>query len=115
MTGRTLFEKIWNRHIVAEESGEVLLYVDRAYIHEGSSHVFAQLAKRGRKAFRPKQVFAHTDHYVPTSSRAGGLDSIKAPEIRNMVVQLHRNAAEHGINIFGFDDPRQGILHVVPP
>jgi 3-isopropylmalate/(R)-2-methylmalate dehydratase large subunit len=111
----TMFEKIWKRHVVAEESGEVLLYVDRAYIHEGSSHVFAQLAKRGRKAFRPKQIFAHTDHYVPTSSRAEGLDSVKAPEIRNMIVQLHRNATEHDLNLFGFDDPRQGILHIVPP
>ena len=115
MPGMTMFEKIWNRHVIAEESGEVLLYVDRAYIHEGSSHAFAQLAKRGRKVFRPNQVFAHTDHYVPTHSRVGGLDSIKAPEIRNMVVHLQANAAEHGINIFGFDDPRQGILHIVPP
>jgi 3-isopropylmalate/(R)-2-methylmalate dehydratase large subunit len=115
MPGMTLFEKIWNRHVIAEESGEVLLYVDRAFIHEGSSHAFAQLAKRGRKVARPDQVFAHTDHYVPTTSRAGGLDSISVPEIRNMVIQLQANAAQHGINLFGFDDPRQGILHIVPP
>jgi len=115
MSGKTMFEKIWSRHVIAEESGEVLLYVDRAYIHEGSSHAFEQLAKRGRRIFRPQQIFAHTDHYVPTGSRAEGLDSIKVPEIRNMVVKLQSNAAEHGINIFGFDDPRQGILHVVPP
>jgi 3-isopropylmalate/(R)-2-methylmalate dehydratase large subunit len=115
MSGMTMFEKIWNRHAIAEESGEVLLYVDRAFIHEGSSHAFAQLSKRGRKVARPKQIFAHTDHYVPTASRVGGIDSIKVPEIRNMVIQLQTNAAEHGINIFGFDDPRQGILHIVPP
>jgi 3-isopropylmalate/(R)-2-methylmalate dehydratase large subunit len=115
MPGMTLFEKIWNRHVIAEESGEVLLYVDRAFIHEGSSHAFAQLAKRGRTVARPDQVFAHTDHYVPTTSRAGGLDSISAPEIRNMVIQLQANAAHHGINLFGFDDPRRGILHIVPP
>jgi 3-isopropylmalate/(R)-2-methylmalate dehydratase large subunit len=110
-----MFEKIWNRHVIAEEEGELLMYVDRAYIHEGSSHAFSQLASRGRKVARPRQVFAFADHYVPTSSRKNGLDSISVPEIRNMVVNLHANATEHGINLFGFDNPNQGILHVVPP
>ncbi|HSQ05286.1 MAG TPA: 3-isopropylmalate dehydratase large subunit, partial [Burkholderiales bacterium] len=55
------------------------------------------------------------DHYVPTTGRAGGIAAIPVPEIRNMVAQLHANAAQHGIHLFGFDDPRQGILHVVPP
>src|ERR1044072_7890267 len=98
MPGMTLFEKIWNRHVIAEESGEVLLYVDRAFIHEGSSHAFAQLASRGRKVARPDQAFAHTDHYVPTTRRANGLDSIETPEIRNMVIQLQANSERHGIN-----------------
>jgi 3-isopropylmalate/(R)-2-methylmalate dehydratase large subunit len=115
MPARTMFEKIWARHVVAEEEGEVLLYVDRAYIHEGSSHAFAKLDAQHRKVARPRQVFAHNDHYVPTATREGGADGIAVPEIRNMVKLLQANAAKHGVTLFGIDDPRQGILHIVPP
>ena len=110
-----MFEKIWDRHVIAEEEGELLLYVDRGYIHESSSHMFAQLEAKSRKVARPKQIFAHTDHYVPTATRAGGIEGIPIPEIRNMVKLLHANAAKHGVTLFGLDDPRQGILHIVPP
>ncbi|MEO7728249.1 MAG: hypothetical protein ABIS45_13420, partial [Burkholderiales bacterium] len=58
MTVQTMFDKIWQRHVVAEEDGELLLYVDRALIHEGSSHAFAALAEQKRKVFRPRQIFA---------------------------------------------------------
>jgi 3-isopropylmalate/(R)-2-methylmalate dehydratase large subunit len=115
MSAATMLEKIWSRHVVAEEEGELLMYVDRALFHEGSSHAFAQLAKQNRAVARPRQVFAFTDHYVPTGSRAGGVAGIAVPEIRDMVVNLQANAIKHGANLFGFDDPRQGILHVVPP
>jgi 3-isopropylmalate/(R)-2-methylmalate dehydratase large subunit len=64
---------------------------------------------------RPRQVFAHADHYVPTASRAGGVEGIAIPEIRNMVKLLQSNAAKHDVTLFGIDDPRQGILHIVPP
>src|SRR5215510_6075865 len=115
MAARTLFEKIWDRHVVATEEGESLVYVDRVLIHEGSSHAFAQLAARGESVARPRQVFAFTDHYVPTTGRDRGVEGIANPEIRDMVLQLHANAARHGITLFGIDDPRQGILHIVPP
>jgi 3-isopropylmalate/(R)-2-methylmalate dehydratase large subunit len=115
MTSRTLFEKVWARHVVAEEEGEVLLYVDRAFIHEGSSHAFAALDAKGRKVARPRQVFAFNDHYVPTTGRDKGVDGIAIPEIRNMVLKLQENTARHGVTLFGIDDPRQGILHIVPP
>ena len=115
MTAGTMFEKIWQRHVIGAEEGEILLYVDRALIHEGSSHAFAALQRQSRGVARPQQVFAFTDHYVPTTGREKGIDGIPVPEIRNMVIQLHANAAKHGINLFGFDDTRQGILHVVPP
>ena len=115
MPARTLFEKIWDRHVVAAEEGELLLYVDRVLIHEGSTHAFAQLAARKQAVARPRQVFAFTDHYVPTTGRDRGVDGIASPEIRNMVVQLHANAVRHGITLFGIDDSRQGILHIVPP
>src|SRR6185295_12145472 len=115
MAARTMFEKVWDRHVIAEEEGELLLYVDRAYIHEGSSHAFTALDEQNRKVARPRQVFAHTDHYVPTATRAGGVEGIANPEIRNMVKLLHANSAKHGVTLFGIDDPRQGILHIVPP
>ena len=115
MPAKTMFEKIWSRHVIAEEEGELLLYVDRAYIHEGSSHAFAKLDARNRKVARPRQVFAHADHYVPTATRAGGVEGIAIPEIRNMVKLLQANTAKHGVTLFGIDDPRQGILHIVPP
>jgi 3-isopropylmalate/(R)-2-methylmalate dehydratase large subunit len=112
---RTLVEKIWNRHVMAEDGGELLLYVDRALIHEGASHAFDRLQQEGRTVARPKQVFAFTDHYVPTTGRGQGIAGIANSEIRNMVIQLQNNAARHGIALFGIDDPRQGILHIVPP
>ena len=112
---QTLVEKIWNRHVVAEDGGELLLLVDRAFVHEGSSHAFAKLEQQGRNVARPRQVFAFTDHYVPTTGREKGVNGIANAEIRNMVIQLQENAARHGITLFGIDDPRQGILHIVPP
>ena len=115
MAAQTMFDRIWDRHVVAEEDGELLLYVDRALIHEGSSHSFAALAARRRKVFRPRQVFAFNDHYVPTTGRDKGVAGIAQPEIRDMVLKLAANSAEHGITLFGIDDPRQGILHIVPP
>ena len=115
MAPRTMFEKIWERHAISEENGEVLLYVDRALIHEGSSHAFARLEAEGRTVARPQQIFAHTDHYVPTTGRERGVEGIAIPEIRDMVKNLHAKAAKHGVTLFGIDDPRQGILHIVPP
>ncbi|MGE0558083.1 MAG: 3-isopropylmalate dehydratase large subunit [Burkholderiales bacterium] len=115
MTASTMFGKIWDRHVVADEEGEILLYVDRALIHEGSSHAFAALARRNQPVARPDQVYAFTDHYVPTSGREKGIAGIAVDEIRNMVVKQHENTAKHGIRLFGFDDPAQGILHIVPP
>ena len=115
MTASTMFEKIWRRHAIAEEEGEVLLHVDRALIHEGSSHAFEKLDSQQRTVARPKQVFAFNDHYVPTTGRDKGVEGIAIPEIRNMVLKLAANTAKHGVTLFGIDDPRQGILHIVPP
>ncbi len=115
MMAKTMFDKLWDRHKVAEEDGELLLYVDRALIHEGSSHAFAALAEQRHPVFRPRQIFAFNDHYVPTSGRDKGVAGIANPEIRNMVINLAARATEHGITHFGIDDPRQGILHIVPP
>ena len=111
-----MFEKIWDRHVVATaEGGETLLYIDRCFIHEGSRHAFQMLQERGIPVARPKQVVACSDHYVPTKNRALGLSAIADDKIRGMVELLETNTAEHGILLFGMRDARQGILHVVGP
>jgi 3-isopropylmalate/(R)-2-methylmalate dehydratase large subunit len=113
---RTMFDKIWDRHVVATaEGGETLLYIDRCLIHEGSRHAFQMLKERGLPVARPQQIIACSDHYVPTQNRALGLDGIADEKIRGMVELLEANTNTHGINLFGLHDPRQGILHVVGP
>jgi len=113
---RTLFDKIWDRHLIAEtDEGDSLLYVDRCLIHEGSSHCFEQLARTGRAVVRPEQVFAFSDHYVPTVNQELGVAGVADEKIRGMIELLAHNCAKHDIRLFGIDDPQQGILHVVPP
>ena len=74
---RTMFDKIWDRHVVAmAEGGETLLYVDRCFIPEGPRHAFQMLGERGLPVARPQQVIACSDHYVPTKNRALGLAGI---------------------------------------
>jgi 3-isopropylmalate/(R)-2-methylmalate dehydratase large subunit len=110
---RTLFDKLWDAHaIVTREDGATLLWVDRHYVHEGSFHAFDQLKERGAAVARPDLTFGVADHYVPTRARAAG---IADAGIRRMVEELSANAAAHGIALFGLDDPRQGIVHVVGP
>ena len=95
--------------------GESLVYVDRCLILEGSSHAFDSLREKHRSVYRPRQVFAFSDHYVPTRGQERGVDAIPDPEIRNMVVALRENTSAHGIGFFGMGHERQGILHIVPP
>jgi 3-isopropylmalate/(R)-2-methylmalate dehydratase large subunit len=110
-----MFEKIWHSHVMLEEHGESLLYIDRALIHDGSSHEFANLKKQGRSVWRPAQVLAFSDHYAQTVGRAAGIEGIAVAEIREMAKGVIRNTAQFGIKLVGLDDPLQGILHVVPP
>ncbi len=114
-TALTLFEKIWRDHVVLEEEGEALVRVDLALIHEGSFHAFRVLDKTGRGVARPMQVYAFADHYVPSTGRERGMAGIPDPALREMVTLLENNAARFDIRLFGLDDERQGILHVVPP
>lgn len=110
---RTLFDKVWQAHVVRTgEGGASLLAIDRHFLHEGSHHAFAQLAEKGARVARPDLTFGVADHYVPTRRGAGqAID----PAIVEMVERLERNAAKHGIMLFGLGDPRQGIVHVVGP
>lgn len=108
---RTIIDKIWDSHAIAtREDGQTLLWIDRHLLHEGSFHAFDQVRKRGAKVARPDLTFGVADHYVPTRNR----EAI-APDIRRMVDQLVENTTEHGIALFGLDDPRQGIVHVTVP
>jgi 3-isopropylmalate/(R)-2-methylmalate dehydratase large subunit len=113
---RTMFDKIWDRHVVATAEGdESLIYIDRCLIHEGSRHAFQMLKERGLPVARPRQVVACADHYVPSRNRSLGLVAIPDEKIRGMVELLEANTAEHGVRLFGMHDERQGILHVVGP
>jgi len=110
---QTLFDKLWTAHeIVRRDDGESLLWVDRHYIHEGSFQAFAQVEARHARVAEPGLTFAVADHYVPTR---GPRREIGNPEIARMVRTLDENTAKHGIALFGIDDPRQGIVHVVGP
>ena len=110
---QTLIDKLWAAHeIVRREDGQSLLWVDRHYVHEGSFHAFSQLAERGVTVAEPGLTFGVADHYVPTR---GSRHDIANPELARMVRQVEENTAKHGIKLFGLDDPRQGIVHVVGP
>src|ERR1700756_4033405 len=110
---QTIIDKIWAAHeILRREDGDSLLWVDRHYVHEGSFHAFGKLAERGVKVAEPGLTFGVADHYVPTR---GSRQNIANPELARMVRQGEENTAQHGIKLFGLDDPRQGIVHVVGP
>ena len=114
MSGKTLFDKVWDAHIVAEnDDGSVLLYIDRHLVHEVTSpQAFEGLRLAGRKPWRPGAIIATPDHNVPTLGREEGIDD---PISREQVEALDRNCAEFGIMEFDLHDPRQGIVHVIGP
>src|SRR4051812_32926283 len=110
---QTIIDKLWATHeIVCREDGQSLLWVDRHYVHEGSFHAFGKLAERGVSVAEPGLTFGVADHYVPTR---GSRRDIANPELARMVRQVEENTAKHGVKLFGLDDPRQGIVHVVGP
>jgi 3-isopropylmalate/(R)-2-methylmalate dehydratase large subunit len=114
MSAKTLFEKIWQRHVIVErDDGQTLLYIDRHLAHDGSFNGFNQLRKQGLTVRRPGQTFATPDHYTPTHT--ANLDEIVDPKAREIVKAIDKNAAEFGIHIFPWGDKRQGIAHVVGP
>ena len=111
---RTLFDKIWDAHVVhRRDDGLCLLYVDRHYFHEGSFHAFNMLRARGLKVRRPDLTFGFGDHYAPTRARA--TSAIADPEIRGIIETFEANAKAAGIRAFDLADPMQGIVHVAGP
>ncbi len=112
---RTLFEKIWQKHVVVDRGdGYQLLYVDRHLMHDGSGPAFARLRERGLKVRRPDLALATPDHFTSTARR--DLAAIEDPRMRKNVADMRENTRAAGIQRFFFiDDERQGIAHVVSP
>ena len=114
MTPRTLFDKIWASHVVLQEpNSPAILYIDLHLIHEVTSpQAFQGLRARGLRVRRPDKTFATLDHSIPTDARAFPIaDEIAARQ----VAQLEANCREFGVRLFGLDDARQGIVHVIGP
>ncbi|MGA3324202.1 MAG: 3-isopropylmalate dehydratase large subunit [Terriglobia bacterium] len=114
MPARTLYEKIWEAHLVAEEPGQpALIYIDRHLVHEATSpQAFSGLKVAGRKVRRPDLTFSVVDHSIPTKNRhLPMVDEIGAAQI----AALARNCREHGILFFDMQSPNQGIVHVIGP
>lgn len=112
--GKTLFEKIWDKHIVKTiDGGPAVMYIDTHFIHEVTSpQAFNGLNKRGIKVFRPQQTVATADHNVPTLNQHL---PIKEELSRKQVEALIKNCAEHGVELYGLGHPFQGIVHVIGP
>ena len=112
--GKTLYDKIWEAHLVHEAPGEAsVLYIDRHLIHEVTSpQAFEGLRKAGRKVRRPDLTLAVADHNVPSTNRAGGITD---PESREQIAVLAANARDFGVDYLAMDDIRQGIVHIVGP
>jgi len=113
-TPRTMFQKIWDDHVVHAEPGrQTILYIDRHLVHEVTSpQAFEGLRLAGRQVRRPELTTAVPDHNVPTTDR--GLP-IADPVSRQQIDTLRENCRQSGIRIYDLDDPRQGIVHVIGP
>ncbi len=114
MKAKTLYDKLWESHVVrCDDDGTCLLYIDRHLVHEVTSpQAFEGLRLAGRKTWRPAANLAVPDHNVPTTDRSGG---IADPLSRLQVETLDANCAEFGITEFAMNDSRQGIVHIIGP
>ncbi|MES2604857.1 MAG: 3-isopropylmalate dehydratase large subunit [Pseudomonadota bacterium] len=119
MAGTTLYDKLWNSHLVKElDNGTALLYIDLHFLHEVTSpQAFEGLRLANRRAWRASANMATPDHNVPTttSERSRGVEGIVDPVSRIQVKFLDDNCKDFGIEEFAIDDPRHGIVHVIGP
>ena len=117
-TARTLFEKIWDEHLVSAEteSRPAVLYVDLHLVHEVTSpQAFAELRGRGSRVRRPDLTLATMDHSTPTTPRSAGRLQVLDTQAAAQLEQLATNCEEFGVPLFGVEDSRQGIVHVIGP
>jgi 3-isopropylmalate/(R)-2-methylmalate dehydratase large subunit len=114
MSGRTLYDKLWDAHCVRQDAdGTALIYIDRHLVHEVTSpQAFEGLRLAGRNPWRTASILAVPDHNVPTTDRSAG---IADPVSRLQVETLDNNCTDFGITEFSMNDPRQGIVHVIGP
>jgi 3-isopropylmalate/(R)-2-methylmalate dehydratase large subunit len=114
MKSKTLFDKIWDGHVIRSiEGGPDVLYIDRHYIHEVTSpQAFNGLRERGIPVFRPERTIATADHNIPTKNQHL---EIKDALSRNQVQKLAENTAKYGIEMFGLNHAKNGIVHVIGP
>jgi 3-isopropylmalate/(R)-2-methylmalate dehydratase large subunit len=114
MSAQTLFDKIWNAHVVREEAGEpALIYIDLHLIHEVTSpQAFEGLGHAGRKVRQPGRTFATLDHNIPTTDRSLPITD-QASKLQ--IEMLRKNCKEFGVPLFDLDDSRQGIVHIIGP
>lgn len=114
---RTLFEKIWQKHIVAEEPGApTLIYIDLHLVHEVTSpQAFTGLRNRNLKVRRPDKTFATIDHSVPTMNGPNGRMNFADELATRQVKMLEENCTQFGIPLFGLDHASQGIVHIIGP
>ena len=112
MSAQTLYDKIWNSHVVRQEAdGTALIYIDRHLVHEVTSpQAFEGLKLTGRKMWRTSSILAVADHNVPTTGRAQGISD---PVSRLQVETLASNCIEFGVQEFSMSDARQGVVHVM--
>jgi 3-isopropylmalate/(R)-2-methylmalate dehydratase large subunit len=116
MPGKTLYDKIWDAHVVAEQDGEAILYIDLHLIHEVTTpQAFAGLRANRRPVRRPDRTLAVADHNVPTEGQELGVDAVADEEARLQLQTLGKNVADYGIEFFPMGDIRNGIVHVVGP
>lgn len=110
---KTLFEKVWEAHVVKNIPGDnTLLYIDRHLVHEVTSpQAFEGLRLAGRKVRQPKLTFATMDHNVPTINKK----NITDPIAKAQITTLEQNCADFGVTLFGLDSDKQGIVHVIGP
>src|ERR1700689_4879242 len=115
-TPRTLFEKVWQSHLVAEPAGEPsILYIDLHLVHEVTSpQAFDGLRMAGRKVRRPDRTVATVDHNVPTTSIADRLHIVDQISSRQ-IEALRKNCADFGVELFDVQAPEQGIVHMIGP
>lgn len=110
---KTLYDKLWESHVVHEEDGTAILYIDRHLLHEVTSpQAFDGLKLAGRQPWRISANLVVADHNVPTTNRRNGIDD---PVSRLQVETLDANAKTYGLTYFGMNDKRQGIVHVIGP